>query len=136
MFSLVFSEENLDIEAGRDLKDSQLVNNFSLIYEALYEKALTKRVRPWYAQITEYSVLTPQDTGYVNVKRVISNYKGSPDYTRYLCFYMDPSYLASAMKSYPSTYNAKTGDMLEKYNKDRVKFMEELAKKDEKEKGK
>ena len=49
---------------------------------------------------------------------------------------MDPSFIAAAMKAYPSTYNFKTGDMLEKYNKDRVKFMEELAKKDEKEKGK
>jgi hypothetical protein len=40
------------------------------------------------------------------------------------------------LKLYPSTYNTKTGEMLNQYNKDRIKFMEDMAKKEEKEKGK
>ena len=130
MFAVVFGDSSLEIETGRDKKDAQLIRNFPLIYEGLYEKALNRRVRPWYAQMTEYSVLTPENIGYLNLKKVETGPSG--DYRNYLCFYMDVSFIASAIKAYPSTYNAKTGGMLEKYNKDRVKFLEELAKKDEK----
>ncbi len=134
MFAIVFGDNSLEVEMGREKKDALFLKNFSLLYEGLYEKALNRRVRPWYAQITEYSMLIPEDTGYINVKKVESS--EVTDYKNYLCFYMDPSFISAAMKAYPSTYNFKTGDMLEKYNKDRVKFLEELAKKDEKEKGK
>lgn len=130
MFAVVFGDSSLEIETGRERKDAQLVRNFPLIYEGMYEKALNRRIRPWYAQMTEYSVLTPEEFGYLNLKKVETGPSG--DYRNYLCFYMDVSFIASAIKAYPSTYNAKTGGMLEKYNKDRVKFLEELAKKDEK----
>jgi hypothetical protein len=47
--------------------------------------------------------------------------------SNFLSFYMDASFITAAMKSYPSTYNPVTGGLLNDYNKNRTKFLEDYA---------
>jgi hypothetical protein len=81
--------------------------------------------------MAEYAMLDKGEEGYINLKKIGNLTK--PDFKSFICFYMDPSFIATAMKTYPSTYNKNTGKMLVEYNKDRMKFLEDQAKKEAKE---
>jgi SpoVK/Ycf46/Vps4 family AAA+-type ATPase len=101
--------------------------NLNTVFQENYENALQKRERVW-TQIREYCMLDLNEnvTSQINLKRVnFSN--AEADSTKFLSFYMDASYIASAIKGYPSTYNPVTGQQLEDYNKNRTKFLEDFA---------
>jgi hypothetical protein len=139
LFAVVFGGDTLELKTGREATSINWAKNFPLLYSQLYESALENRIRKW-CQIAEYSTLIKQDrTGHLNLKEIIQEEDSSEackktDYSNYLCYYMDASYIAAAIKSYPTTWNPKTGQMLEDYNKNRTKFLEDLAKKEEKKK--
>lgn len=130
VFATIFNEETLDLERGpnNSKENTSIVENFPSIYALLYKKTMDRKILPWW-KIEDYSILKEDSEAYVNVKRLVQKGDEKPDYTKFICFYMDPSFLASAMKAYPSTYNVVTGGQLEKYNKNRVAFLEELANK-------
>ena len=86
--------------------------------------ALDTRKR-YFAQHARYTELIyVKANNSLNLKQVISS-DVEKDTGRFLSFYMDSSYISSAMKAYPSTYNPVTGNMLEEYNKNRSKFLED-----------
>jgi SpoVK/Ycf46/Vps4 family AAA+-type ATPase len=135
MFAMVFGDDTINLEKGRDLEGTNWYKNLPGIYSGLYEIALQNRVRKW-CQIREYSQLVEKEGGgYVNLKKLVFEEDvEKPDYTTFLCYYMDASYIAAAIKTYPTTWNPITGQMLEDYNKNRTKFLEDLKKKEEKKK--
>jgi hypothetical protein len=101
-------------------------DNFSKMFSMNYQKALDTRKR-YFAQHARYPNLTYNNTvNNLNLKIVRPTSKVDKVTANFLSFYMDPSYIGAAIKSYPSTYNANTGKMLEDYNKDRSKFLTDL----------
>jgi SpoVK/Ycf46/Vps4 family AAA+-type ATPase len=135
MFAEVFGAETLDL--GRPQPESYSkdwwASNMDNVFQHNYEKALKARERVW-TQIREYCKLelkTDIDSQ-INLKEieypVVKDKDGKPidiDKTKFLSFYMDPSFISAALKSYPSTYNPVTGQQLEDYNRNRAKFLED-----------
>jgi hypothetical protein len=130
-FAMTFGDDTLNFDKSLTKSTDTLVEKFPDIYEVLYAEAKRRKIKPWWQQIDEDSYLIYDSDGYINAKRLIVEEKDEPDYSKYLCFYMDSSFIASAIKEYPSTYNTVTGGQLEAYNKDRIAFLEQLAAKKE-----
>ena len=133
MFAEVFGGKSLEVSQPLD-PNTKWENILIPTFNENYEKALQQRERIYtqireYASLVKHTGLSDEDKSYINLKQISSKNTDAvnSDKTKFLSYYMDASYISSAMKSFPSTYNPVTGAQLADYNRNRSKFLEDYA---------
>jgi len=124
MFADVFLQDTFSVDVPISNWTSGF--NFQSTFKTNYKAALENRKR--------FLTQTP-DFGYLNrvsAKRFINakdiefeHIETEVDFTKFLNFYMDPSFVQNAIKDYPTTYNSGIAKMLHDYKSNRTKFLED-----------
>jgi len=128
MLASMFTQESYKIKRKSTNYSAFVWNEeFANTFYSNYAIALDSRQR-YFSQHAVFPILTPytdkKSDNVLTLKHVVyQNYKVPTN--NYLNFYMDASFIGAALKAYPSTYNPISGKMLNEYNKNRVKFLED-----------
>ncbi len=124
MVSSIFTKDYFDVvkQSGTDFVWH---NEFKPSFFVNYAVALDTRTR-YFSQLQIIPTLidNPPGDSRLNLKEIVDSKKDIKK-ENFLCFYMDASYIGAGMKAYPTTYNSVTGKMLNDYNRNRIKFLED-----------
>ena len=126
MFADVFLQDTFSVDIPISNWTSGF--NFQSTFKTNYKAALENRKR-FLTQTPEFGYLNRVSTKrYINAKDVeFETVEKDVDYTKFLNFYMDPSFVQNAIKEYPTTYNSGIAKMLHDYKSNRTKFLEDYS---------
>jgi SpoVK/Ycf46/Vps4 family AAA+-type ATPase len=122
----MFSKEDFYVSTSQGKFDSifdLLDTKFSELILFNYKKSLAELYNWFRGSITINKEMIPvyRTESQYNVKH-IEQEDSSPDYSQFLSFFVDGSFLSGAIAEYPSTYNEKIVNMLDIYDKNRADF--------------
>jgi hypothetical protein len=125
MIATMFTQSTLKVDSTEGFVWKEQFKN---VFDKNYKQVLNARKR-FFAQHARYVQLRKLDGGknynVVNLKNVQSD-TSEVDTSRFLNFYVDVSFIRAAMLQTNTTYNPVTGKMLNDYNSNRVKFLEDI----------
>jgi len=126
MFADVFLQDTFSVDIPISNWTSGF--NFQSTFKTNYKAALENRKR-FLTQTPEFGYLNRVSTKrYINAKDVeFETVEKDVDYTKFLNFYMDPSFVQNEIKEYPTTYNSGIAKMLHDYKSNRTKFLEDYS---------
>jgi hypothetical protein len=125
LFADVFTQETFSIDGS--ISNWTSGYNFQSSFKSNYDKVLNDR--KGYLVATEYGYLNRISARrMINAKEVVfAKYEKDVDFTKFLNFHCDASFIQNAIKEYSSTYNPLIGRMLHDYNQNKAKFLEDYA---------
>lgn len=119
---MMFSDDTIFTE----INSPDLFNNFPLIYKTVYPDVLKKRkAHTIFGQADDFGELTelPAVTSKVILKKITLKEEEIPK-ANMLNFYIDHSFINSALNEYRSTWDTNTGNMLQEYYDNRDLFLQ------------